>query len=223
MARRRNKRHKSRNKAKSYDFKFYLKKFVFWIIVYFISITLITLLFKTTKIYQAKIGFYLIAGFILVIISRIVYSARKKGKFRFSGIIIWGLLYSIVFGLADFILNKIPEVQNKYLTILIFSAIFTIIMMFLRRMKIGSLRIRGKRMKTPSQIFSGIILIIAGILTFRFSYQIFVEWFNWLEGLAWSWLIGGGLIFAGLLMIIAWWRNNVSMFTTRHNVTWKRR
>lgn len=208
---------------KSHDFTFYLKKFVFWFVVYVISITLITLLFETTNIYQAKIGFYLIVGFILVTISRIVYSATKKKKLRLRGIIIWGLIYSVSFGLVDFVLSKLPNIQNKYLSIAVFSAIFTIIIMFLRRMKIGKLRFGGRIMRAPSQIFSGIILIVAGILTFRFSYEIFIGWFNWGEGLAWSWLIGVGLIFTGILTIVAWWRNNVSMFTTRHSVRWRNR
>ena len=79
--------------------------------------------------------------------------------------------------------------------------------MFLRRMKIGTLKIGRARLN--SQIFTGIILIVAGFLTFRFSYKIFVEWFNWAEGMAWSWLIGAGLLLAGFLTLLAWWRNNV--------------
>ena len=210
----RGKHHRFKDKKKSRDFTLYLKKFVFWFIVYFISIIIITLLFEKTKIYQAKIGFYLIMGFILVIISRIVYFATKKKHFRFSGIILWGVIYAVVFGLVSFILGRFPQIQinasyDKYLNMLIFSAIFTIILMFLRRMKIGSLRIGKTRFKAPSQIFTGIILIVTGILTFRFSVQIFIGWFNWAEGMAWSWLIGLALIIAGFLVLLAWWRDNV--------------
>ena len=43
----------------------------------------------------------------------------------------------------------------------------------------------------------------------QFSVIIFIKWFNWAEGLAWSWLIGLGLIIGGVLVLLAWWRNNV--------------
>jgi len=206
----------------------YLKKFIFWLIVYSILIILLTLIFEGTKLFQAKAGFYIITGFILVLASRVIYSATKKRKFRLNGIVVWGLLYSLAYWLVDFVLNKLPKVQtntncDKYLNILIFAVIFTIVIMFLRRMKIGSLRLGKRRYKAPSQIFTGIILIIVGILSWRFSYKVFVEWFNWAEGMAWSWLIGLALIIAGFLCLVAWWRNNVSMFTTRHNVNWRRR
>ncbi len=205
------------------DFKFYSKKFIFWFIIYVVSIFILNLIFKETKIFQAKMGYYLIMGFLLVIISGIVYSASKHKKFRFKGIVLWGFLYSIVFGLVDFILNKIPIQINltydKYIFLVVFSIIFTIILMFLRRMKIGPLKIGRARMN--SQIFTGIILLVLGIVIWRFSYTIFVGWFNWAEGMAWSWLIGLGLIIAGFLTLIAWWRNNVSMLTTKHTVKWK--
>ncbi|MBN1176035.1 hypothetical protein JXA48_05315 [Candidatus Woesearchaeota archaeon] len=206
----------------------YIKKFIFWFIVYSILIILLILIFEGTKIFQAKAGFYLITGFILVIASRIIYSATKRKRFSLNGVIVWGLLYSLAYWLVDFVLNKLPKVQtntnyDKYLNILIFAAIFTIIIMFLRRMKIGSLKLGRKRFKEPSQIFTGIILIVAGILSWRFSYQVFVGWFNWMEGMAWSWLIGLALIVAGALTLIAWWRNNVALFGTWHTVNWRRR
>jgi len=69
----------------------------------------------------------------------------------------------------------------------------------------------------------GIIAIIIGLLIFRFSFTIFVVWLNWAEGAAWSWLFGLIFIFIGLFSIVAWWRNNVSMFTSRHSVNWRSR
>ena len=220
--------HKSKHKSKRVpkqkrDFKFWIKKFFFWFITYSILIILFDMLFANTKIYQAKIGYYIIMGFILILSSRIIYSAYKKKKFRLKGVIIWGLLYVLAFALVTFLLGKFPSISinpgyDKYLNIILFSAIFTIIIMFLRRMKIEKIGI-GK--KAPSQIFTGIILLVAGIVTWRFSHVIFLEWFGWAEGMAWSWLFGLGLIIAGFLTLIAWWRNNVSMFTTKHNVHWK--
>ena len=162
-------------------------------------------------------------GYLLVLLSRVLYSATKSRSFRLKGIIPWGLIYTVTFGGLSYFLTLFPQVQinpllDKYITILIFSAVFTLIIMFLRRMKIKVWTGRG--IKAPSQIFTGIILLVFGILFFRFSHVVFLQWFNWPEGMAWSWLIGLGFLIAGFLTLIAWWRNNVSMFTTRHRVKW---
>jgi hypothetical protein len=217
--RHKHKRHKPRRKK---GFKFWAKKFLFWFVIYSLLIILFDMLLSGTKIYQAGAGYYIVMGFILIISSRLIYSAYHKKKFRLNGVVIWGLLYVLDFALVTFLLGKFPSIAfnsglDKYLNILLFAAIFTIILMFLRRMKIGKMGIGRKK---PSQIFTGIILLVAGIVTLRFSHTIFVGWFNWIEGMAWSWLIGWGLILAGFLVLVAWWRNNVSMFTTRHRVKW---
>jgi len=210
------KKHKRRKKEKPN----YLKKFCFWFVVYLVLISLFTLILKDTGIYEANIGFYLIMGFILVIASRMVYSAWHKKSLRFRGVVIWGVIYSLIFGLLDYVLSLFPQIRvnpayDLYLNVAVFSFFFTILLMFIRRMKIDRKKLgKGKKLpifqRAPSQILSGIILFISGILVFRFSYQIFVGWFNWSEGMAWSWLIGLILIIAGVLTIIAWWRNNVA-------------
>lgn len=222
-------KNRKREKSKKEN-KNHLKSFFFWFFTYLISIFLLNLILKDTKLYEAKIGFYLISGFILLIISRGVYSAWHKRSFRFKGVLIWGVIYAILFGLLDHILSLVPRIEfnhstDLYLNLVLFSAIFTILIMFVRRMKLdGESKKNGRNIpvlqRAPSQILSGIVLFISGLLVFRFSYQIFVGWFNWFEGIAWSWLIGLILIVAGLLTIIAWWKNNVSMFTTRHKIKW---
>ncbi|HEB46931.1 MAG TPA: hypothetical protein ENI22_00490 [Candidatus Pacearchaeota archaeon] len=86
---------------------------------------------------------------------------------------------------------------------------------------LNSFRIsRGRNNKAPMQIIKGIVLVVLGLLVFRFSEVIFLDWIKWSEGLAWSWLLGLILLLAGFFTIVAWWRNNVSMFTTRHRVKW---
>jgi hypothetical protein len=205
------KKRKSSKKEEKKDFVFYLKKFLFWFLVYFISISLISILFQNTQIYQNKIGFYIIMGYLLVLISRVIYSATKNRELRLSGIVLWGLIYTISYGLIDFFLGNIltfsaNPTYGLFINIAIFSVVFTLVLMFLRRMKIKKKR-RG--VKAPSQIFTGILLIVAGILSWRFSTIVFLNWFNWVEGLAWSWLIGLALIIGGGLVLLAWWRNNV--------------
>ena len=198
--------HKNQNQS-----LYYFKKFLFWFLIYFISISLLSILFQDTKIYQNKIGFYIIMGYLLVLISRIIYSATKKRELNLSGIVLWGLIYTITYGLIDFFLEKILNIIidvkfNLFISIGIFSIIFTIVIMFLRRIKFSK---KKRIIKAPSQIITGIILIIFGILSIRFSTIIFLDWFNWVEGLAWTWLIGYGFILGGILVLIAWWRNNV--------------
>lgn len=68
----------------------------------------------------------------------------------------------------------------------------------------------------PYYITFSIILIILGIFVIRISPTLFgfSEWTFWFE------VLGGLLIFSGILMLIAYWRNNVSNLTTRHSVHW---
>ena len=214
---------------KQYKSSSIFSKFFFWFFVYFSSIAIITFLLKDTKLSASVPGFYIIIGFLLVITSRIVYSARHKKNFRLKGLFLWGIIYSLVFGLLTKILSTLPKIQvtvayDSYLNLALFSILFTIVLMFLRRMKIKGGRVTRKTpffLRAPSQILSGIALFISGLLIFRFSYQIFVGWFNWVEGMAWSWLFGIIFILAGLLTLKAWWRNNVSNFNTQHNFRWR--
>ena len=65
-------------------------------------------------------------------------------------------------------------------------------------------------------IATGVILIILALVLFRLSFSnVFL---NSVEIFGWSIVISIGLFLAGLLILIGWWRNNISMLTTRHNV-----
>lgn len=68
-------------------------------------------------------------------------------------------------------------------------------------------------------IATGIILIIVSIVLFRLSFT--NSFLNSGEVFGWSVLISIGLFLAGLLVLIGWWRNNISMLTTKHNVRWR--
>ena len=68
-------------------------------------------------------------------------------------------------------------------------------------------------------IATGVILIIASIVLFRLSFT--NAFLSSGEIFGWSILISIGLFLAGLLVLIGWWRNNISMLTTRHNVKWR--
>ena len=80
-------------------------------------------------------------------------------------------------------------------------------------------RIRGRRKKLNS-ITIGIILIISSLIIFRLSFT--NAFLNSSEVFLWSLLLSLGLFIAGVLVLVAYWRNNVSMFTTKHSVRWNR-
>lgn len=61
----------------------------------------------------------------------------------------------------------------------------------------------------PSWIFKGIVLVIIGVLLMRFSATIFIDWFNFVEGVFWGFALGVILVIAGIFCFIAWWRNNI--------------
>ncbi len=67
-------------------------------------------------------------------------------------------------------------------------------------------------------IATGVILIIASIVLFRISFT--NTFLSSGEVFGWSILISIGLFLAGLLVLIGWWRNNISMLTTKHTVKW---
>jgi hypothetical protein len=165
----------------------------------------------------------LILGFVSIIITRIVYSSIYRKEFSFNGVFFWGIIYSFVFGLLRFAV-KLLEIGNYWVNLIILSFSFALVITFVRRMKVNT-RKKGKKrsklMGINQQIFTGLFLMFLSIMFFRFSHIIWIDWFNWPEGLAWSWFLGIVCMIGGILTLVAWWRNNVSMFTTKHSVNWK--
>ncbi len=53
----------------------------------------------------------------------------------------------------------------------------------------------------------GILLIIASLILFRLSFT--NQFLSSAEFVIWTWLLSVGLFIIGLLVLIAWWRNNV--------------
>jgi len=70
-------------------------------------------------------------------------------------------------------------------------------------------------------IFTGIFFIAVGIILWRLSLTL--NFFKQYEIVMWVWLIAGALVLGGIMVLVAWWRNHVSMFTTKHSVNWKNR
>ncbi len=67
-------------------------------------------------------------------------------------------------------------------------------------------------------LVTGILLIIASLFTFRFSPEI--GSLIGFEAGVWIFLLALGLGIAGILVLVGWWRNNISMLTTKHSVKW---
>ena len=68
-------------------------------------------------------------------------------------------------------------------------------------------------------IVSGVILIIASLILSRLSFT--NSFLNQPEVMMWSLIISGGLFLAGLLVLVAWWRNHVAILNIKHNVNWR--
>lgn len=189
-----------------------------WTLIYAILYIVLNFLLKEIfgkfSFFQIKFINILLIGLFFSISSRMIWSLIHKKKIYLGTdvFVFWTFAYgfSIWFGqfLRDLMINKLNYtiLTNIFLDAVIIGLVVCLLIKLIKRIEFGF----GKRkIRAPSQIFTGIILVVAGILTFRFSSTIFVEWFRWYEGMAWSWLIGLGLIIGGFLTIVAWWRNNV--------------
>ena len=182
----RNAHHKRKEFSKSNPYLREFGWFIAWTLIYTMLYIvfgfLLDQLFGNTSFYQIKFISFVLIGLCFSIFSRIIWSLIHKRR--------------IYVGTDVFLFWT-------------FAYAFAIIKI-VKRMDFGIRTPRGIR--TPSQIASGIILIILGILCWRFSGTIFLDWFNWAEGMAWSWLIGLALIIAGVLVLKAYWKNNVASF-----------
>ncbi len=226
-------RHQERsNPKKPSKFLFNLKWLVVWTLIYtvlyLIFAFLLKELFGNFHFFQVKLIYALLIGLCFSISSRIIWSLIHN-KHIYLGtdvFFFWTFAYAFCIWFGQFLQNLIliktsfSFINNIFLEALIIGLVVCPLIKLIKKIEFGKLRIGRRRLKAPSQIMTGIILIAAGILTFRFSYIIFAEWFGWAEGLGWSWLLGFGLIIGGFLTLLAWWRNNVSMFTTKHHVKW---
>lgn len=92
---------------------------------------------------------------------------------------------------------------------------------FRPKRKPASLGTRINRFFRRHLIFTGIFLIAVGIIIWRLSLAL--NFFKQYEVIMWAWLVAGAFVLAGILVLLALWRNNVSMLTTKHNVNWKNR
>ena len=89
-----------------------------------------------------------------------------------------------------------------------------------RRRKPSTFR-KVNRFTRKYPVWTGVILLLAGIILFRLSFT--NTFLSQPEVFMWAIILSIGLFIAGVLVLVAYWRNNVSMLTTRHNVNWRRR
>ena len=74
-----------------------------------------------------------------------------------------------------------------------------------------------RRKKNP--IFTGIILILASLVLSRLSFT--NTFLNSAEVFMWSMILSVGLFIAGVLVLVAWWRNHVFTMNTGHTVRFR--
>ena len=70
-------------------------------------------------------------------------------------------------------------------------------------------------------IATGVLLIIVSLILFRLSFT--NSFLGSSEVFMWSIILNIGLFIAGLLVLIAWWRNHIATINTRHSVNWRNR
>lgn len=197
----------------------FLKWFLIWTGIYIILYISFGFLLKEMlgiyPFYQVKFISILIIGLCFSIASRIIYSLIHKRTIHLGMdvFIFWTLAYGLSIWFFEFLKNlfinklNISILSNEWVGLIFIGIGVFFSIKLIKRIEFGI--DKPKFIKAPSQIFSGILLLVLGILTFRFSTIIFLDWLRWTEGLAWSWLIGLGFIIAGFLVLVAWWRNNI--------------
>lgn len=207
---RRHRHHRERFERKdSSDMGYSLKWFVFWFLVYGALIWLFELIRVKYNLFEAPAAHYLLLGLFLRVVSKFIFCAVKKRTFSFRGVFSWTIIYALLLFVINLLLGEFNQITNQYAQLAITSAVFSVVVMFLRRANMKFDAGHKKFKRAPSQIFTGIALIVFGILCWRFSKMVFIDWFGWVEGMAWSLFIGFALIIAGFLVLLAWWRNNV--------------
>lgn len=192
---------------------------IIYTLLYIIVSFLLKELFGQYDFFKVKFVYILITGLFLSIFSRIIFDLIKKKKVYIGSnvFVFWAITYGLSVWLFESLWNIILREFSITNVTPILEFIFigfgiTLLIKLVKRIEFG--------IKSPSQILMGVLLMFCGILFFRFSGVIFGTY--WPEGMAWSWLFGLALIIGGFLIVVAWWRNNVSMFTTRHTIHLKK-
>ena len=72
---------------------------------------------------------------------------------------------------------------------------------------------------THHPITVGVGLIIISFILFRISFT--NSFLSSSEVFIWSIILSIGLFIAGILTLVGWWRNHISMLTTRHTMNWR--
>jgi hypothetical protein len=210
--------HKRKEGVKEKDFLFYSKWFLIWTLIYSILYIIFEFLLGAmlgnSHFFQIKFFHILILGLCFSISSRIIYSLIHKSTIYMGTDVFF--FWTIVYGLSIWFFEFLKGLFISQLAFSIltnqFVGFFFIglgVNLSINLIKKMEFNIKTPRLKAPSQIIRGIILVIIGILCWRFSELVFINWIGWAEGMAWSWLIGICFIIGGFLTLLAWWRNNV--------------
>lgn len=215
------KHHKKEGRKKTKKIFINLGWFLIWTLIYSIFYLVFGFLLKemlgSYRFFQIKIFYILIMGLCFSIFSRTVYSLIYKQKIYLGKDVffLWTITYALSIWFFEFLknlfINKLgfSFISNKFVGFIFIGIGVCLSVKLVKRMEFGVGVRKHRFIRAPSQIASGIILIVLGILCWRFSELIFIKWIGWAEGMAWSWLIGLGFIIGGFLTLVAWWRNNV--------------
>lgn len=200
------------------EFGWFLAWTLIYTVLYIVFGFLLEQLFGNTSFYQVKFISILIIGLCFSIASRIIWALLHNKRIYIGSdvFLFWTFAYAFSIWFFEFLREVfIRELNFNFLSNKFAGFLFVGfgVWLIIKLVKRIDFKIRTPRgIRTPSQIASGIILIVLGILCWRFSAIIFLDWFNWAEGMAWSWLIGLALVIGGVLVLKAYWKNNVASF-----------
>lgn len=196
--------------------------FLFWVLTYSVLYIIFTTLLSEGlgeyNFYSIRIIHLLILGLCFSIASRIIYCLIHQRTINMSQdvFLFWTLAYGLLLGLLEFLHNFLAQkliflfLSNYYTKAIFIGVGIHLSICIIKRMEFSNFNSgRSRFLRAPSQIFTGVTLIVLGVLCWRFSTMVFIDWLRWYEGLLWAGWIGLGLIVAGFLTLLAWWRNNV--------------
>jgi len=198
-------------------FKWFLLWTLIYSILYLISSIFLPRLFGSQHFFQVWFIYFLIFGIFFSISARIIHSLIHNNTIYIGSDVFffWTFAYGFALWLSEFLKDYfITDLAFSFLTNKFLEALFVGLVVYatiklIKKMEFGKGGIRSSFRRAPSQIFTGVVLFVLGVLCWRFSTIVFIDWLNWVEGVSWSFLIGLGLMIAGFLVLLAWWRNNV--------------
>lgn len=158
---------------------YHTKKFLIWMLVYFIVLWIFYNLIAPSVntiafISKHKIIYYLIFGLFIVLLSRLIDAGIERKKFSLKAYLIyWTIICSFLLWVFIFLFEKLIKtgnfnfLTNQLLSILILSLLLNISFSFIKRIEFGN--IEGGRFRKPHFSIGFFVAIAIIILAYYYS------------------------------------------------------